>query len=71
MTPKSGGALDGRGEGDHLIFCFPGPYLQHVEIPRLGVESELHLQPTPQLWATPDPEPNERGQGSNPHPHGC
>ena len=32
--------------------------------------SELHLQPTPQLMATPDPWPTEQGQGSNPQPHG-
>ena len=54
-----------------FLFCPPvflGPHLQHVEVPRLGVESELHLpayatdtrseprlQPTPQLVATPDP----------------
>ena len=47
---------------------FLGPHLQHMEVPRLGVESELvaagrhhshsnarsepHLQPTPQLTAT-------------------
>ena len=31
---------------------------------------ELCLRPTPQLTATPDPSPNERGQGSNPQPHG-
>ena len=31
---------------------------------------EPHLQPTPQLTATPDPSPTEQGQGSNPHPHG-
>jgi len=31
--------------------------------------SELHLQPTPQLTATPDPQPTDRGQGSNPQPH--
>ena len=30
---------------------------------------EPHLQPTPQLVATPNPEPTELGQGSNPHPH--
>ena len=29
-----------------------------------------HLQLTPQLMATPDPQPKERGQGSNPQPHG-
>ena len=32
--------------------------------------SELCLPSTPQLLATLDPEPTERGQGSNPHPHG-
>ena len=32
--------------------------------------SELHLQPTSQLMAMPEPRPTERGQGSNPHPHG-
>jgi len=50
-----------------------------MQVPRLGVESELqllayttatagskpHLQPTPQITATPDPQPTERGQGSN------
>jgi len=30
----------------------------------------LHLQLTPQLRATLDPEPTELGQGSNPQPHG-
>ena len=33
--------------------------------------SELHLRPTPQLTATPDPYPTERGQGANLRPHGC
>ena len=28
------------------------------------------LRPTPQLTAMPDPWTTERGQGSNPHPHG-
>ena len=35
-----------------------------------NAESEPHLRSTPQLTATPDPWPTERGQGSNPHPHG-
>ena len=30
--------------------------------------SEPHLQPTPQLTATPDPKPTEWGRGSNLHP---
>ena len=32
--------------------------------------SEPHLQPTPQLTATPSPQPAEQGQGSNPQPRG-
>ena len=32
--------------------------------------SELRLQPTPQLMATPDHQPTEQGQGPNPKPHG-
>ena len=35
-----------------------------------NARSQLHLQPTPQLTATPDPQPTKRGQGSNPQPHG-
>ena len=35
-----------------------------------NVGSELRLRPTPQLTATPDPYPNEQGQGLNPQPHG-
>ena len=31
-----------------------------------NAESKPHLQPTPQLTATPDPQPTEQGQGSNP-----
>ena len=40
-----------------FFFFFLGPHLRHMEVPRLGVESELHsnvgselgLRPTPQL----------------------
>ena len=32
--------------------------------------SELHLRPIPQLTAELDLQPTDRGQGSNPHPHG-
>ena len=35
-----------------------------------NVGSESRLQPTSQLTATPDPQPTEQGQGSNPQPHG-
>ena len=54
-----------------LSFVFLGPYLQHMEIPRLVVKSELQppglhnsqshmgsalrLRPTPQLTGMPDP----------------
>ena len=53
------------------FFFFLWPHLQYMEVPRLGVKlgdvaaslhhshsnvgSEPHLQPTPQLTATPDP----------------
>ena len=39
-----------------------------MEVPRLGVKSELCLQPTPQLMAMPDPWSTEQGQGLNPQP---
>ena len=35
-----------------------------------NVGSEPCLRPTPQLTATPDPQPTEQGQGWNPQPHG-
>ena len=35
-----------------------------------NVGSELRLQPTSQLTATPDRSPTEQGQGSNPQPYG-
>ena len=28
-----------------FLFCIVGPHLQHVEVPRLGVESEVQLPP--------------------------
>ena len=48
-----------------LSFVFLGPHPRHMEVPRLGVESELQLPayatatamplcPTPQLMATSD-----------------
>ena len=68
------------------FFFFLGPHPQHMEGPRLGVESGLqlpayttaaatmgskpHLRPTPQLTAMLDPWPTKRGQGSNLHLHG-
>ena len=49
---------------------FRGLQLQHMEIPGLGVESALQLPATAIATATLDPQPAERGQGLNPHPHG-
>ena len=67
------------------IFVFLGPHPQHMEVPRLEVQTELlppslhqshsnarskpRLQPTPQLMPKPDPQPTKWGQGSNPQPH--
>ena len=31
-----------------IFLLFLQPHLLHMEVPRLGVELELHLQPTPQ-----------------------
>ena len=38
-----------------IYFVFLEPHPRHVEVPRLGVELDLHLRLTPQLTATPDP----------------
>ena len=65
----------------YFVFCFLGPHLQHVEAPLAATAaglchshsnagSEPHLRPISQLTAMPDPEPTERDQGSNLHPHG-
>ena len=67
-----------------LFLFFLGLNLWHMDIPALGVESELQLPahttanvgsepplpPAPQLMATPSPQPSEQGQGSHAHPHG-
>ena len=68
-----------------FVFCLFRLYLRHMEVPRLGVKSELSCCPTPQpqqcqIWAisgtyttaqgTADPEPTEQSQELNPHPHG-
>ena len=69
-----------------ILLPFLGPLPWHMEVTRLGIESELkppaytratatagsepRLQPTPQLMATPDSQPTEQGQGPNPPPHG-
>ena len=42
----------------------------HMEVPRLGVQSELQLPAYATATAMPDPYPTEQGQGSNPKPRG-
>ena len=37
------------------IYCFLGLYLQHMEVPRLGVKSEPQLLAYATATATPDP----------------
>ena len=66
------------------FFIFLEPHLRPMEVPRLGVQSELQLlvyttgtnnhtrseprpQPIPQLTATPNLQPTERGQELNLH----
>ena len=67
-----------------FFILFRAMHLRHVEVPRLGVGSELQ-QPVSTATAMPDLShfcnlhhsswqhrivyPYERGQGSNPHPH--
>ena len=38
-----------------LLFCFLGPHLQHMEVPRLGEKLELQLLAYTTTTATPDP----------------
>ena len=52
-----------------IFFLFLEPRLQHMEVPRLGGESDLWLPAYTTATATPDPQAAERGQGSNPRPH--
>ena len=67
-----------------FFFCFLGPHLQDMEVPRLEVKLELQLlaySTATAMWdlnwvcslhhstALPDPQPTEWGQGSNPYPH--
>ena len=61
-TPAAYGSFQAKG----LI----GAVAAGVHHSHSNVGSELHLRPTPQLTATPDSQPPERGQGSNLHPHG-
>ena len=48
-----------------FFFVFLGSHLRHMEVPRLGAESELQPQPQSQQHQILNP------LGSNLHPHGC
>ena len=44
--------------GVFVSICLSGPYVWHIEVSRLGIESELYFRPTPQpqqqgTWAKP------------------
>ena len=43
MTPEAVLPLAGQLLLALFFFCFLGPQVQHMEVPRLGVESELQL----------------------------
>ena len=62
-TPMTYGGSQARGQIGAVAAGF------HQSHSNVG--SEPYLLPTPQLMATPDSYPTERGQGSNPHPYGC
>ena len=57
-----------------FLFAFLGPYLRHMEVPRLGVEPDItaaglyHRPATLNLSSTGFL--THSGQGSNPHPPG-
>ena len=53
-----------------FFFSFLGLRPWHMEVPRLGAEAELQLLTYTTATAMLDRQPIERGQGSNPHPHG-
>ena len=46
---------DGKLKTFFFSFCFLGSYPRHMEVPRLGVKSELLLQAYTTATATPDP----------------
>ena len=54
-----------------FFLVFLGSHMWHMEVPRVGVQSELQLPAYTIGTAMPDPQSTEQGQGSNPHPHGC
>ncbi len=61
-APAAYGGSQARGQ---IGAAAPGLRQSHS-----NAGSELRLQPTPQLTATPDRQPTEQGQGPNLQPHG-
>ena len=62
-APVPYGGSQARGRIGAIYSCWPTPQPQ-----QLGIRATSG--PAPQLTAMPYPQPTERGQGSNPHPHG-
>ena len=54
----------------NLFLLFRAASMAHGCSQARGWNQSYSCQPTPQLKATLDPLPTERGQGSNLHPHG-
>ena len=44
-----------RSQAPPFFICFLGPHLQHMEVPRLRVQSEVHLPAYITATTTPDP----------------
>ena len=70
-SPTVGRLVDSSDLAFYLFFVFVGPHPWHMEVPRLGVESELQLlvyihHTSQQCWIL---NPLSR-LGLNPHPHG-
>ena len=61
-TPMAYGSSQARGQ--------IGATAASLRHSHSNARSQLHLQPTAQLTATPDPWPTEWSQGLNPYPHG-
>ena len=57
-TPRQPLSIQGSSEAPEILetFFFSLPFLQHMEVPRLGVDLDLQLKPAPQqqrqqIWA--------------------
>ena len=64
-TPTACGGSQARGLTGVTAACLQQSHSNTRSELRLGPAPELTI---PQLMATPDPQPTERGQASNPQP---